>query len=150
MSIFDWPEREKVVIELYKKGISPKEIAHEVKMSLRDVYKIIKKEFRAKEKELTTEHQAIILFLKGKRPVVVALKLRISLDEANQYYIKYIDSLYLGQFGQDYKYLRGYAKEVAEVCFAIKNGGLTVKELLDGYHLERDLGQMEERHLYLV
>ena len=62
MSVLLSPEREKIVIERYKEGVSPKDIAHEVKMSLRDVYKIIKKQFRKNKNELTTELKAIQLY----------------------------------------------------------------------------------------
>jgi len=143
-------ERERIVIELYKKKVPAKEIARQLKMSLRDVYKIIHREFGDKERELTTEHRAVTLFLKGKSPVYVAIKLRISLDESSQYYAKYKDTLYLGKFGQNYKYIRDYMKELAQICDATRHAGMKIKDIIDGYYLEKDLAEMEERHLYLV
>lgn len=120
-------------------------------MSLRDVCRIINKHIGDnKKKELTTEHKAIISFNKGMKPTDVALKLRITLEEACRLYHKYEDALYLGKFGEEYSNIRGYVKELTEICYALRNGYLNIKQLVDEYHLARDLGEMEERHLYLM
>ncbi len=120
MSLLTWSEKEKMVIELQKQGISPKEIARQLHMSLRDVYKILKKEFGEKERELTTELQAIKLYKQKKYPVEVSLKLRIPPEEAIRYYIKYKDMIYLGKIGENYKVMKGKLKEISLICDAMR------------------------------
>jgi hypothetical protein len=153
MSQLDWAQREKIVIGFYKKGVSPKEIAHQLEMSLRDLFKVVNKTFGTKEKEITTEHQAIILSKKGKRPTDVAIKLRISLDKACRYYGKCKESFYLGKFGQDHNYIQGYMPQLLEICEVMKNAGLNMKEVLDEskayMSMTRDLGELEHSQLYL-
>lgn len=150
MTQLDWAERERLVNEMLKNGNSPNEIAHQLKMSLRDIYKIINEYSGSKEKPLTTEHMAILLFDKGKKPPEVAIELRISLDEAMRLYVKYKQSLHLARFGKDYASMKGYLKELSEICYAMRNGGLKPKELVDEYHLARDLGEMENRQLEIM
>jgi hypothetical protein len=154
MSQLNRVERERLVIDMCKKRISPKETAHQLKMSLRDVYKIINKHFGAKEKELTTEHQAILLFMKGKRPIDVTIKLRITLQEATSLYIRYKESFYLGKFGQDYKYIQGYMPQLAEICEVMKKAGLNIKEVVDEYNAyissTRDLAELQKIQLDLM
>jgi len=149
--MINWAERERLVIEILEKGIPPKEIARQLKMSLRDVYKIRDKHCGYNEKKpLTTEHQAIMLIDKGKKPTEVAIELRISIDESIRYYNKYMDALHLGRFGKDYVRMKGYINEIEEISIGIKHAGMSVKELVTEFQLDRDLGQMEERHLYLL
>jgi len=66
MTIFSWAHKVKMVIKLYKKHTPTKEIASQLNMSLRDVYKIIKKEFGEKDTEQTNELKALKLFRQGK------------------------------------------------------------------------------------
>src|SRR5262245_8801490 len=136
MSQLAWAERERLVIGMHKKGTPAKEIARQLKMSLRDIYKIINKHFASKQKELTEEHQAVILFMKQESTNIpaVAIKLRIPIDAARRYYSNYIESLYLGKFGQNYGAMQGYLKELAEICKVMKNAGLNVKEVIDEYN----------------
>jgi len=93
-------EKDKMVIELYKQGTSPKEIAHRIHISLRDVYIIIKKEYGQKETEQTSELRAVKLFDIGKTPVEVVLELNLPSEEVTQYYLKFLDLTYLGKFGR--------------------------------------------------
>jgi hypothetical protein len=149
ITVLSWAEKEKMVIELYKQGVSPKEIARQLHMSLRDVYSIIRKEFGEKKRELTNELKALILYRQGKMPVEVAIKLRITSDEAIQFYIKYKDLIHLGKFGKAYHLVKGQGqlKELLDICEAMKIDNLTVKDMVNAYQLSHDLAEMEDRFL---
>ena len=58
-------EKKKRVIELYDKGVPPVEISREVRMSLRDVYEIIRERYPEKRK-LSPRTMALGLFTEGK------------------------------------------------------------------------------------
>ena len=156
MLVLSWTEKEKTVIQRYKKGVSPKDIAHEVKMSLRDVYKIIKKQFGEKKTELTNEVNAVMLYRrqdKDNMPVAeVAIKLRIPPEEAMQYHIKYNDMIHLGEFGKVYHMVKGKGelKGLLDICEAMKIENMTVKDMVSAYQMHGDLAEMEDRFLVVA
>jgi DNA-binding CsgD family transcriptional regulator len=101
----DYNEREGRVLELYDQGKSTREIAKELRMSLRDIGFILKKgqvnhgitatimdngnnsnnNKPANEKAT----QAYKLFSEGKTPVEVAIQLSLSEKEVTKYYMEY-------------------------------------------------------------
>ena len=100
-------EREKKVLELYDQGKNTREIAKELRMSLRDIGFILKKgqlnhrtatimdkgsnsgnnNNNKPPNEKAT--QAYKLFSEGKTPVEVAIQLSLSEKEATKYYTEY-------------------------------------------------------------
>jgi chaperonin cofactor prefoldin len=146
MTVLSWAEKEKMVIELYKQGVSPKEIAHRLHMSLRDVYKIIKREFGEKKTELTNELKALILYRMGKKPVEVAIKLRIPSEESMQYYIQYKDLINLGNFRIAYKMVKEKLKEILIICEAMQRKEVTIGDIIRGFHFADELPEMESMH----
>ena len=102
MSAGNNTEREKKVLELYNnQGKTTREIAKEQRLSLRDISHILKKhgvnhgiasiddddDNNKSPNEKTT--QAYKLFDEGKKPVEVAVQLRLSEQEATRYYTEY-------------------------------------------------------------
>lgn len=81
-------EKEKYVIELLKQGKTYREIAHEAKVSPREISRIRKKvngEMEEKERKkivLSKTAQALQLFRRGKNSTEVAIKLDLSPQEA--------------------------------------------------------------------
>jgi transposase len=85
-------EKEKLVIKLHQEGKTIRQIAHETHASFTDIGKIIRKingidndnisstEMRGKPKAT----QALNLFLRGKRPVEVAIELDLSVSEIQE------------------------------------------------------------------
>lgn len=146
MTVLSWAEKEKMVIELYKQGVSPKEIAHRLHLSLRDVYKIIKREFGEKKTELTNELKALILYRMGKKPVEVAIKLRIPSEESMQYYIQYKDLINLGNFGIAYKMVKEKLKEILIICEAMQRKEVTIGDIIRGFHFADELPEIESMH----
>jgi len=97
-------EREKKVLELYDRGKNTREIAKELRMSLRDIGFILKKGQLnhgiaiIKDNDNNNDHshssnkkatQAYKLFREGKKPAEVATQLSLSEKEATRYYTEY-------------------------------------------------------------
>jgi uncharacterized protein YdbL (DUF1318 family) len=73
-------QKEELVIELYfNQSKTYHEIAKEVKMSLRDIPRIVGEEVdrRQSGQFLVKSSQALALFLKNKRPIDVAIELNM-------------------------------------------------------------------------
>lgn len=143
MTVLSWAEKEKMVIELYKQGVFPKEIAHRLRMSLRDIYRILKPELGKKKTELTNE---LKLYSIGKRPVEVAIKLRLMSEEASETFIKYKELTYLGEFGKAYARIKGKIPEVLTICEAIQRKEITIDNIIRGFHFADELPEMESMH----
>ena len=81
-------EKEKYVLKLREEGKTYRDIAHELRMSPREISKILKKANGEKdEKErkkiiLSNTARALQLFKRGKSPTEVAIKLDLSPQEA--------------------------------------------------------------------
>ena len=102
-------EKEKYVIELKKQDKTYREIAHEVKISPREISKILKKtniELEEKERKkivLSNTAKALQLFKRGKSPTEVAIKLDLSPQEANSLYQNYLSLNNLHHFVETFK-----------------------------------------------
>src|SRR5688572_5242523 len=100
-------ERRKYVLELHKKGYKNREIAQELRISSRDIVKILKekereeieareretKEKEEKEKERlfsSNRSEALKLYKMGTEPIDVAISLNISPQEATTIYYEYL------------------------------------------------------------
>jgi hypothetical protein len=83
-------EKEKRVIELHNEGKILKEIAKEVHMAFRDISKIIKKyEYSIDENKKTKDNlyiKALSLFHKGKKPIEVAISLKLNCNQVEELY----------------------------------------------------------------
>ena len=98
----DYKERERQVIELYDQGKSTRDIAKELRMSLRDISSILRKNqvshglpFPIIDNNNNNKSpnqkstQAYKLFSKGKKPVEVAIQLGLSERQATRYCREY-------------------------------------------------------------
>src|SRR5438046_5905088 len=102
----DYTERERQVIELYDQGKSTRDIAKELRMSLRDISTILRKNqvshgmpFFIIDNDNNTNNnnkspnqksaQAYKLFSEGKKPVEVAIQLGLSERQATKYCREY-------------------------------------------------------------
>ena len=81
-------EKEKYVLKLREEGKTYRDIAHELRMSPREISKILKKangEMEEKERKkivLSKTAKALQFYKKGKSPTEVAIKLDLSPQEA--------------------------------------------------------------------
>ena len=86
-------EREERVLDLhFNQNKNYRQIAQEMKMSLRDIGEIVN---RAKQEKERQEHKSLSVqaydkFFKGKTPLQVAIDLNIGQAQVTQYYADYL------------------------------------------------------------
>ena len=102
-------EKEKYVLKLRDEHKTYRDIAHELRMSPREISKILKKangEIEEKERKkivLSNTARALQLFKRGKSPTDVAIKLDMSPQEANSLYFNYLSLNNLHHFVETFK-----------------------------------------------
>jgi transposase len=138
----DYSEREGRVLELYAQGKSTREIAKELRMSLRDIGFILKKgqlnhrtatimdkgsnsgnnNNNKPPNEKAT--QAYKLFSEGKKPVEVAIQLCLSEKEATRYYTEYWKLKRLYSLYHIYQESKGNLSYILKLCRLAKRKGI--------------------------
>ena len=143
----DYNEREGRVLELYDQGKNTREIAKELRMSLRDISFILKKlqvnhgitatimddgnnssninNKPANEKAT----KAYKLFSEGKKPVDVAIQLSLSEKEATRYYTEYWRLKRLYSLYHIYQYSKGDLSYIMKLCRLAKRQGITADNI---------------------
>ena len=141
----DYNEREGRVLELYDQGKNTREIAKELRMSLRDIGFILKKgqvnhgitatimddgnnsnnNKPANEKAT----QAYKLFTEGKKPVEVAIQLSLSEKEATRYYTEYWRLKRLYSLYHIYQESKGDLSYILKLCRLAKRQGITADNI---------------------
>ena len=107
--IYQSKEKEKYVLELREEGKTYRDIAHELRMSPREISNILKKangEIEEKERKkivLSNTAKALQLFKRGKSPTEVAIKLDLSPQEAQSLYYNYLSLNNLHHFVETFK-----------------------------------------------
>ena len=141
----DYNEREGRVLELYNQGKSTREIAKELRMSLRDISFILKKgqvnhgitatimddgnnsnnNKPASEKAT----QAYKLFSEGKKPVEVAIQLGLSEKQVTRYFIEYWKLKGLYGLYHIYQESKGNLSYILKLCRLAKRQGITADNI---------------------
>src|SRR5687768_4656105 len=102
-------EKEKYVLKLRDEHKTYRDIAHELRISPREISKILKKangEMGEKERNkivLSNTAKALQLFKRGNSPTEVAIKLDLNPQEANSLYYDYLSLNNLHRFVETYK-----------------------------------------------
>jgi hypothetical protein len=129
-------EREERVLDLYfNQNKNYRQIAKEMKMSVRDIGEIVN---RAKQEKTRQGHktltvQAYELFYKGKTPLEVAIILNIGQAQATAYYAEYLKLVQLDDITQIYRDLGSSVWDFVKLCKeakAAKIGSSQVVNLL--------------------
>jgi protein-arginine kinase activator protein McsA len=141
-------EKEKRVIELHKQGKTIKEIAKEVHMAFRDISKIIKKyEYSIDENKKTEDNlyiKILSLFHKGKKPIEVAISLKLNCNQVEE---SYKDFWKLNNF---YTLLSVYEDIKDEIPFLVevyqifKEKGILGKEIITWVGILHEISNLEE------
>jgi DNA-binding CsgD family transcriptional regulator len=146
-------EKEKYVIELRKQDKTYKEIAHQLKISPREISKILKKatgEIEEKERKkivLSKTAQALKLYKKGKSPIDVAIKLDLSTQEANSLYIDYLSLNNLHHFVERFKeFDKDSLQDLIDNCDFIKENGITKEEIVEAIKKRNELIKIKEEY----
>jgi hypothetical protein len=96
MVLLSRPEKEKLVLEMYSQGKTYKQIAQEVRISPRDIGKILNKSAVGSEKEKNGRNdnlpsaKAYELFRNGESPVEVAIALNLRQSETERFYKEFL------------------------------------------------------------
>ena len=143
----DYNEREGRVLELYDQGKSTREIAKELRMSLRDIGFILKKgqvnhgivtimddgnnsnsnNNNKPSNEKAT--QAYKLFSQEKKPVDVAIQLSLSEKEATRFYTEYWRLKRLHKLYHIYQESKGDLSYFLNLCRLAKRQGITADNI---------------------
>ena len=141
----DHDERKGRVLELYDQGKSTREIAKELRMSLRDIGFILKKgqvnhgiatimddgnNSNSNNKPANEKAtQAYKLFTEGKKPVEVAIQLNLSEKEATRYYTEYWRLKHLYSLYDIYQESKGNLSYILKLCRLAKRQGITADNI---------------------
>ena len=144
----DYSEREGRVLELYIQGKSTRDIAKELRMSLRDIGFILKKgqlnhgiaavmddgsnssnsnNNNKPPNEKAT--QAYKLFSEGKKPVEIAIQLNLSEKEATRFYTEYWRLKRLYSLYHIYQESKGNLSYILKLCRLAKRQGITADNI---------------------
>ena len=138
----DYNEREGRVLELYDQGKNTREIAKELRMSLRDIGFILKKgqvnhgivtidDVNNHNNKLPNEKaiHAYKLFSESKTPVEVAIQLNLSEKEATKYYTEYWRLTRLHNLYHIYQESKGDLSYILKLCRLAKRQGITADNI---------------------
>lgn len=128
-------EKEKLVLDLYNRRTSIRDIAREAGMSFRDIARIIDKKEKEKEaregqvQQITQSTQAYKLFSKGKSPVQVAIELNIRASEAIIFQREYWDLEGLHNLNRIYEEIKVDTWHFVNLCKSVKSAGMGVQHV---------------------
>lgn len=152
---FPVEERKKYVIELHEKGYTNREIAQELRISPRDIVKILKenkrKEKEAREREAqekeekekerffsSNRSEALKLYKKGTAPIDVAIALNISPEEATKIYYEYLSLANLSHLVHLHKKFNNKESFKDFTDLFIEKKGITTKEIIEAMNMVKE------------
>jgi archaellum component FlaC len=127
-------EREEGVLDLYfNQNKNYRQIAKEMKMSVRDIGGIINKTKQEKERQehKSTEVQAYEHFSKGKTPLEVAIILNIGEAQATTYYWQYLKLVGLDDITKIYQELGSSTWYFVKLCKEAKAAKMGVSQVIN-------------------
>jgi DNA-binding CsgD family transcriptional regulator len=146
-------EKEKYVLKLREEGKTYRDIAHELRMSPREISKILKKangEIEEKERKkivLSNTAKALQLFKRGKSPTEVAIKLDLSPQEANSLYLNYLSLNNLHHFVETFKeFDNDSLQDFIDYYDFMKENGITKEETVEAIKLSNDYPKIKEEY----
>ena len=127
-------EREECVLELhFNQNKNYRQIAKEMKISLRDIGEIVNK---AKEEKERQEHkslfvQAYELFSKGNTTLKVAIKLNLGQAQVAQYYLEYLKLREFDEITRLYLEFKDDISYFVNLCKAAKTAKMNVLQVVN-------------------
>jgi hypothetical protein len=127
-------EREERVLDLhFNQNKNYRQIAKEMKMSVRDIGEIVN---RAKQEKERQEHKALFvqayeLFSKGKKPLEVAIILNIGEAPATTYYWQYLKLVQLDDITQIYRELGTGIWDLVRLCKEAKAAKMGIPQVIN-------------------
>ena len=154
MEILSKDEKKALVIILYKEGKIYKEIAKIVRISPRDIGIIINEYTRKKTMiyAKSNSSKAYALFLKGKSPIEVAIKLDLGYEEAMKAYTESLNLQGMKSVETIYRNYKNYLPNILLIIDKIREGEITVEEfgefckcISDIPTLQRTVGELRHK-----
>src|SRR6188472_201189 len=138
---YDYSKRERTVLELYKQGKSTRDIAKELRMSLRDISIILRNSQLSHGITISKDNksdnnnnkspnqiatQAYKLFSEGKKPFEVAIELGIREAQVNKFFREFWKLKNLNELYEIYPQIRDKLSSFLKLHKVLKKKGLTV------------------------
>jgi transposase len=120
-------EKEKLVVDLYKQGITYAQIAKEAHVSLRDIAPILNK--TGEYQSLSNSSQAYKMFEERSTPIQVAIALNLRENEVSGLYREYWNLNGLYQLNQIYEEIQYDIFTITELHRRTKVEGLTPQQV---------------------
>ena len=146
-------EKEKYVLKLRDEHKTYRDIAHELRMSPREISKILKKangEIEEKERKkivLSNTARALQFFKRGKSPTDVAIKLDMSPQEANSLYFNYLSLNNLHHFVETFKeFDNDSLQDFIDYYDFMKENGITKEEIVEAIKISNDYPKIKEEY----
>src|ERR1051325_4605804 len=127
-------EREERVLDLhFNQNKNYRQIAKEMKMSVRDIGEIVNKAKQEKERQehKSIQVQAYELFSKGKTPLEVAIILNVREAQATAYYWEYLRLVQLDDLTKIYQELGSGVWDFVELCKEAKAARMGVSQVIN-------------------
>jgi hypothetical protein len=120
-------EKEKLVVDLYKQGLTYAQIAKEVHVSLRDIAPILNK--TGEYQSLSNSSQAYKMFDEGSTPIQVAIASNLREKEVSDYYREYWNLNGMYYLNQIYEELRDDIWSLIELHSRMKSESLSPQQV---------------------
>ena len=130
MEILSKTEKKALVIKLYKEGKTYKEITEIVRISPRDIGRIIN-EYSGERTTIYTKSstsKAYDLFLKGKSQIQVAIRLDLKYEEVMKAYDEYLSLQRIRSFETMYKTYKNYRSDILLIIDKIRYHKISAQE----------------------
>jgi transposase len=139
-------EKERLVVELFRQGMTYQQIAKEAHVSLRDIGPILNK--AGEYQSLSNSSQAYKMFSEGSTPAQVAITLNLREKEVSEYYREYWNLTGMYQLNQIYEELKDEGIwSVLQLYGRMKTEGLSSQQvsriLKTTITLERNIRDLE-------
>ena len=140
-------------MKLREEGKTYRDIAHELRMSPREISKILKKangEIEEKERRkivLSNTAKALQLYKKGKNPTEVIIKLDLSPQEAQSLYVNYLSLNNLHHFVERFKeFDNDSLQDLIDYYDFMKENGITKEEIVEAIKMSNDYPKIKEEY----
>jgi DNA-binding CsgD family transcriptional regulator len=146
-------EKEKYVLKLREEGKTYRDIAHELRMSPREISRVLKKangEIEEKERKkivLSNTAKALQLFKKGKSPTEVAIKLDLSPQESQSLYYNYLSLNNVHHLVETFKeFDNDSLQDIINYYDYMKENGISKEKIVETIKMSNDLPNIREEY----
>ena len=147
MEILSKAEKKERVIKLYKEGKKYQEIVKEVRISPRDIGRIINEYTEEKDtkhsKSYTTNGYKLLL--EGLHPIEVAIKLKLPFEQIRKIYLEYLDLSGLQNFEEIYISYKNYMPLILQIIDKIKHEKISIESFNNFCKYIEDIPALERR-----